>query len=160
MASKYFIPHCIRPIFLQSSENDAKNCGTVNGFIYCALVTLIILVGGGRFYLREQNPEYKSLIKKGIIGLLIVIWVVLPIITRYGQGTIWRGYDSVIRDLMSQGYTRKEALAFVSGFKEASTDVGLPKGLAMVFASSEKEKEPKKGEEQTKKGSNNEKSVN
>jgi hypothetical protein len=157
MAAKFFISKCILPTFLQKSEDDAKSCGLVNGLIYCSLVTLIILAGGGRFYLNEENLEKKKQILYFIIGILCLIWLVIPLVSRNGEGKMWIGYQDAIKDLMNQGYSKKDALAFIQGIAtSAEPNIGLAQGIsAMVFAKGsqggedEKKNDEQKGENES-----------
>lgn len=138
MSAKYFSPKCIRPLFLQKTEGDAKRCGFTNGIVYCALLTLIIGAAGGRFYFHEENSEKQKKILYLIIGILSAIWIVIPLISWYGEGTMWVGYQDVIKDLMDQGYTRQQALSFIQGISDTGPQLGLAQGIsAMVFAKSQ-----------------------
>lgn len=118
MASKYFIPYCIRPVYLQESESNAKTCGLVNGLIYCLLLTLIIGSGGLRFYLKEEKLDFKRNIFLATVSVIGLIWIVVPLIFRHGNGVMWNGYNSTINDLISKGYTHQEATRLLQGIQE------------------------------------------
>ena len=142
MYAKYFIPYCIKPIFLHPNIEDAKKCGLINGFIYSALLTLLILIIGGRYYLIQENNEMKKKIMYSIVIGLILLWTVIPFISRFGAGTMWTGYQSSIDDLLRQGFTRQEAIAFLQGLIDDSSQLGITSGLTgMVFAKTIRDKQ-------------------
>ncbi len=146
MSSKYVVPHCVRPIFLQSSKDSSKQCGLINGLIYCTMLTITIGAMGGRFYYKETDPVIKKYILYGIIGSLTCIWLFIPIIVRYGYGTIWEGYDQTTKDLMAQGYTKEQALSIIQGIAgDAEPQLGFAQSVsAAVFTQSNgKDKEKK-----------------
>lgn len=139
--SKFFLSYCIKPVYLQSSEQDAKKCGLINGSIYASLLTLIIVLLGGRFYLREKNYDDKKFILKCLIGVIIAIWIFVPVISYKGRGVEWNGYQNLIQELIDQGFTRQQALGFIQGISETSIQPGVVGNLStMIFASDSKQK--------------------
>jgi hypothetical protein len=137
MSSKYFLPYCIRPIFLQDTEAQAKKCGLINGLVYAVLASIIIITAGGRYYFKEDNTIIKKNIYYGIIIGLSLVWLIIPFLCWYGNGNIWKGYDSTISELIKQGYTRPQALAFLNGMNSESA-IGFVQGLTTVFAKDQK----------------------
>lgn len=152
MSAKYFIPYCIKPIFLHPTQKEARTCGLVNGLIYSALITLIVAAAGGRFYFVQENPETKKRILYGILIGLAIVWIFMPLLSWYGNGNMWKGYESTIVDLMNQGYTRQQAIAFLQGMVDESPQLGLAQGLsAMVFAKAKPSEENKEENKEEKK---------
>lgn len=142
MSAKYFIPHCIKPVYLHQTESSAKQCGLVNGLIYSFLVSLIIIVAGGRYYFLQTDPIFRKKILYGIIITLSIIWILVPVISRSGSGTMWRGYVETIDELLAQGYTKQQAIAFLQGLVDQGPQLGLAQGLtAMVFTKSTEKEE-------------------
>lgn len=131
--SKYLSSKCIRPLFLQKTKEDGGKCGNIDGFIYAFLFTVI---SAGVFI---KFDIYK--IKYAIYGYLLflsILWISVPIITSFSYGNMWDGYQETITDLMSQGYTRQEALSFINGMNQP-TSLAEGKISAMIFASKENE---------------------
>lgn len=135
MASKYFLPYCIKPVFIHTNEKDVGTCGMVNGFIYAGTLSLVILIGGIRYYIKANTAESKRNIIYSIIGLLLVAWILIPIITRQSSINMWYGFQDSIRELMKQGYTFQEAVVLLQGMSQ-NAQLGVLNNISsMIFAS-------------------------
>ena len=130
--SKYFASYCVKPIYLLSSIEEAQNCGLYNGLFMSSILTLFILLAGARYYFNQDvkyanQPaiqEYITSNKKNtlifMMVLLGIVWVGIPVFSRYGYGNIWTGYTDSIKDLLAQGFTRQEAYALLQSVDSSS----------------------------------------
>ncbi len=140
MASKYFWPTCVKPLYIQEDMNKAETCGLINGLVYCFFFTITTLVFAGRFWYKETDEIMKKRILYIAIAVIAAAWIIVPIFSKFSNKTLWKGYDESINDLIAQGYTRQEAIRMVQGFGEASGDALLKNVGAVVFAGKQDQK--------------------
>ena len=133
--SKFFIPYCIKPLYLIESHDNAGNCGFINGLVYSSIFTIVIVIAGIKFYTSETDTGRQRLILYGLCIVLSLLWVFLPVILYYSYKTIWKGYDNAKRDLLSQGYSKMEILNILQLFEQNSAALNMSNfGGGMIFA--------------------------
>lgn len=133
--SKYFKPHCIKPVYLQDSIEGAGDCGFVNGIFYSIIFTVITLLFSGKYYLSTENIVHKKYILYGV-GLFIgMLWIITPFIMSRSNKIMWKGYDEAKEKLKSEGYSNLDILNIIRLFEQGTGNITLP-GIpgGMLFA--------------------------
>lgn len=117
--SNLFNSQCSVPTFMQVDKTVVSDCGKINAYIFCSVVTIILLVAGftqnskinKNTSLSASDKKTKKLSLLLIITASIILsWIILPFLFSFLSVNSWESYQNQISDLMSQGYTRKQAI--------------------------------------------------
>jgi hypothetical protein len=115
-----FMPACNVPLYQMDSNEVASQCGRYSGLMSAGGVAILAFIVAGvyAFYAWQKaksDPKYKPAISTTVawliaIGVSLVAWVGLPPLMSYYQSQKWTGYQLQIKNLMSQGMTKIQAL--------------------------------------------------
>lgn len=140
MFSLYFSPSCVKPAFLNDKENVRK-CWLLDGIGYSLLFTFILIIVNLYAYSKRVGNVNIGIVWN--ILIFILIWSLLPILFWYSGGNLWSGYQSIMSDLISSGFTKQEAISFIQGLdnfnKGTSTSVS-PLLSKVVFGKDKEER--------------------
>jgi len=144
--SRFFIPECIKPTFMLSSEKSAGKCGFTSGIIYGILLSIIVIIISLKYYLKETDDDMKRNIKLIGGGLIIFILLSFPPLFSHSSKKLWGGYDNTSRELRSQGYDRTEIFNILQSFDGGKTSINVG-GFAGIMMGRNEEKEKEKEKE-------------
>ena len=111
---------------LKSSQLKSSNSTICPNALWSVFITIHFL-------------KKKYIIYGTIIGL-ILFWIIVISVSRFGSGSIWQGYNSIIADLVNQGFTREQALSFIQGLPGNNGSFGFPQSLTSVVFAAQKNK--------------------
>jgi len=148
--SKYFISHCVKPIYMLNTKEQATQCGTWDGVFSGLTVVVIAFVLAAHFFIKEysKSKEKKYVFFIGAAIISVVLFTGSVITSRFGSETVWKGYADSMDELLAQGLTRLQAISVLQTYEKSSPlQSGLIGGgslqiAARVFSSK------KDGEEQ------------
>ncbi|MDD4931389.1 MAG: hypothetical protein PHG66_04580 [Candidatus Colwellbacteria bacterium] len=133
-ASKYFAPYCIKPLYLIDSQDNAGNCGFVNGLVYSSIFTITIILAGIKFYSSEKDDTRRRWILYGMFIVLSLLWILTPLILYSSYKTIWEGYNNAKKDLQAQGYSKMDILNILQLFEQNSAPLNVAGVGGIAFA--------------------------
>ena len=121
-------PKCATPTFQMSSQDTAEDCGKLNGTITAIIFTIIIsIITGAMFYnsgkykdpdgIEQTKPKNWWILVIGA-SIIILVWIVLPISSRWLASRRYQGYQDRIKSMEAQGMTHKQALSKLQSWKE------------------------------------------
>jgi hypothetical protein len=145
--SRFFIPDCIKPTFMLSSEEIAGKCGFSSGILYGILASILVFIISLRYYIKETDDDNKRNIKLIGGGLIIFILFSFPSLFSHSSKTLWRGYDNTSRDLRSQGYDRSEIFNILQSFEQRSASINVGGFAGIMMSGKENEEKERKEKE-------------
>ena len=138
-------PGCATPIFQMSSLGLAKKCGGIKGFIIALVISIIITIVAVLMYnksgkFKDQNGlEHQKTKNKWILiiggALIVMLWIVIPFISRWMAGQQYKGFQDQIKSLMNKGYSKQKAIDRVQSLQETKTRARATRSAGLDIAS-------------------------
>lgn len=134
MLSKYFLPFCVKPIYLFDNAINARKCGFMNGIIYSVIATIVLCILYVK-YVMNHDRSNKNILFTLFVGVLVVIWIFFPLSFSHSNYIMYQGFFDTVNSLMEKdGLTRVQAISVVSSFY--NSDSGIQLGLLQSVSGS------------------------
>lgn len=97
-----FNPICGISLFDMISSNTAKECGRINGYMVSILLSIITVISCGFWFAYHKNIDNEDQTKSSwwiwlvMVGILIVIWIVIPYLLIFVN---LRNYSKIKRNI-------------------------------------------------------------
>jgi hypothetical protein len=131
MAS-YINPRCAVPTYLLDSKSEATHCGTLEGYIYSAILTVVVIIISITMYNRRheydlrhnQNYHPNNVRKLRInyffttLALVVLIWLGVPMLGSWLKGLRWEGYIEQIKSYTNKGFSKDSAIKQIQSMHE------------------------------------------
>ena len=111
----YIDPRCALPLYLLENEEVATNCGKIEGYVVCGVLTLIF-IGVFIYFVYRNNKtnalQWNTLVLyiASFLLVLLILWLAIPALSGWMNKSSYRVYKAQSNSFIGNGFSKEQAI--------------------------------------------------